>query len=128
MQSIGQVECKRMVKSNAISWSSNAQFRTPSHRCKETEENMPKEDNDMVEYIQSIVDRERSQLKKHSAQIEAFTAYALTQGIVLEAHHFSYFYTIGVIVSSPGITERFLENETRERDRLFSFNSLSRRY
>ncbi|ASU39432.1 hypothetical protein hmeg3_14795 [Herbaspirillum sp. meg3] len=89
---------------------------------------MPKEDNYMVEYIQSIVDRERSQLKKHSAQIEAFTAYALTQGIVLEAHHFSYFYTIGVIVSSPGITERLLENETRERDRLFSFDSLSRRY
>lgn len=86
------------------------------------------EDEFMSSYLRSLKEEEKQQLLRHAEQIAAFKELAAKRGVTLSDANFSYFRTIGIIASAPGLVERLVGPITRERDGLIPFDILQGEY
>jgi hypothetical protein len=86
------------------------------------------EDELMSGYLRSLKEEEVQQLLRHAEHIAAFKELAAKRGVTLSDANFSYFRTIGIIASAPGLVERLVGSITRERDGLIPFDAFESDY
>jgi hypothetical protein len=82
----------------------------------------------MKRHLESMADYARSELERSAGLIEHFKAVAASSGIMLHSDAFSYIQTIGVVASAPGLAKKLLSITSSERDGLFAYNEIAKRF
>jgi hypothetical protein len=81
-----------------------------------------------ADYLRAQAEEARQQLAANADLINSFIGSAKASGVALKPSNFSYVPTIGIIAAAPDLATHLLGDIPVDRDGLYSFDSLCRRF
>lgn len=79
-------------------------------------------------YLKRLEDERVENLEKSSELIDVFIKYCSSKGVELKRSDFDYIQTTGIVVESPGLLTRLIDDIPVERDGLLPFKALLKKF